>query len=144
MGKTLIGVIVGALIASIGPLLTISYNYKRWQGEQQTQRLKEKRGNLEKLFAKILTQFKQGAAMVEPNFDTEFCCNVDFLLPDNVSKVVKTHLTDDPKPWEEIEENCYDILVCMKAELKNIDDEIDKILSQKHSAWTLFKSLVKP
>ena len=53
MNEQLIGVIVGALIASLMPAVTLLFEYKRWKKQKLLEHYKNERDRLEKLYSEI-------------------------------------------------------------------------------------------
>ena len=54
MSATIFSIALAIFIASLGPLLTVAFNYQRWQDEQRLQRLREKRERTEKQFLETM------------------------------------------------------------------------------------------
>ena len=61
MTETLIGVVVGGLIAWIAPLMTLRYAERRWKFEARLSELKSERQRFEQLYEKNLPLFREGA-----------------------------------------------------------------------------------
>jgi len=59
MFDTLLGVIIGGLIASLTPIVMLILDHRRWQRQAELDQLRFERNRLEKIFRKNLKRFSE-------------------------------------------------------------------------------------
>ena len=123
MLETLLGVVIGGIIGSIIPFITIIYSHKKWKSEQRIEYLKLKRDQLEKIFKKAYEATDDG--MKKGSFPIDVLSDYDFLLPKNVSNEFDRFIKSKEKDPLKIKFALYNISRSMKKELHKIENEIE-------------------
>lgn len=124
MSETLLGVIIGATIASIGPLITLFFNYHKWRKEGKIGYLKLKRDNLEKQFDECLESLSD--SMGKNIYPTDMTSDIYVLFPDKVKNAFNNMLYDKDKTELAMKGHFAAISFVMKATLSEIDKKIEK------------------
>ncbi len=127
MSDTLLGVIIGGLIASIGPLITLKMNHTKWKCEKKLEYLKEKRNKLEKACSGTLTKIAEG--ILKNNYSSDMMSDIDFLFPEKVSKAFENLMKEDDKTELKMQKHYYLIARAMKQSIAELDEDICKIIS---------------
>lgn len=123
MSEVLIGVVLGGLIASIAPFLSLYFSEKRWRKETKINHLRQKRDKLETLFEKTLD--KLSTAISENSYPSDMMSDFDFIFPKEVSEKFEEMMGDKEKDDLRKKFHFYDISKAMKKSLADIDKEIN-------------------
>lgn len=126
MDNTLLGVLVGGLLAGIGTWISLWQQHKKWKIEQKIKILEHRKEKFEKLSQTTLDKINDG--MSRNRYDSEMMSDIDFLFPENVSKIFNNFMSKEAKDDNDKRETFYSIAREMKKAIKSIDDEIDKLL----------------
>lgn len=127
MVDMLIGVVVGGLIASLAPLVTLILDQKRWKRESELEQLRIERERLERSFRYNLTDLFR--AMRENNFPSEMISEFTLTMPKEVAARFREFLADPEKTDAKCRKAYMDIVVLMKKSLAAVDARIDQRLS---------------
>jgi hypothetical protein len=127
MSEQLTGVIVGALIASFIPAITLCFEYKRWKKEKLLDYYKNKRERLENLFSEIRKKMIKG--MVEESYSVEMIASFLSQCPKNVSEAFDNMMKQENKTQEDYRQHNLTISLEMNESLKEIESKIEKIIS---------------
>jgi len=127
MSEQLIGVIVGALIASFMPAITLYFEYKRWKKEKLLDYYKNKRERLENLFSEIRNKLIKG--MVEESYSIGMIASILSQCPKNVSEAFDNMMKQENKTQEDYRNHNLIISVEMNESLKEIESKIEKLVS---------------
>jgi gas vesicle protein len=127
MSDTLIGVILGGIIASITPVITLIINHKRWKREMKIEYLKEERRRLEKLYSETLEGL--GEAMAKNSYPSQMTSDILILMPKSVSSIFNDWMKVEDKSKSKGQQTYMDIAVEMKKSLAAIDAQINELIS---------------
>jgi Tfp pilus assembly protein PilE len=127
MSETLIGVIIGGIIASIAPVFTLIIDHRRWRRESKLAYLLSERKNLETLYAKNLKRFSK--AIAENSFSSDMISDFLLSMPKDVSKTFKAFMADPEKTEKKCKQFYMNLAVEMQKSLSEIDSKIETIVS---------------
>jgi hypothetical protein len=139
MSDTLIGVIIGGIIASVTPIITLFINNWRWRYEKKLERLKEERQRLEKKFEEILGKIVKG--MTEDKFPIEMVSEMMVLMPKDVFDKFENWIKEEDKTPEKAKFLIMEISVAMKKHLAWIDNQIEDLVTVRTRTKTIRKKL---
>jgi len=125
MIDTLIGVVVGGLIASLAPLITLIMDQKRWRRQSELEQLRIERERLERSFRYNLTDLYR--AMRENNFPSEMISEFTLTMPKEVSTRFREFMSDPDKTDVKCRKAYMDIVASMKKYLAGVDAKIDQL-----------------
>jgi len=124
----LIGVAIGGIIGVISTYIQQYYAHIHWRKEAKLKYLKNEKMRLETQYGKILSVFPD--AMVKERFPVDMISKVLISIPTEIMDVffsVMAEKVDNKKvDWAPL---CKQISDAMRKSLKNIDEEITKLLS---------------
>ena len=126
MSETLIGVLIGGLIASFAPLVTLWAESRRWKLEKKLERLREKRSQLERLSAGILPQLSQ--AMADNSYPSQMTSEILVFMPGPVSDRFHKWMAENDKDAAKGKLAFMDICVAMKKAMSDVDAEIVQLI----------------
>ena len=127
MSDTLIGVVIGGIIASIAPVFTLVIDHRRWRRESKLTYLVSERKNLEELYRKNLKRFSK--AISENSFSSEMISDFLLAMPKEVSSIFKTFMADSDKTDKKCRQSYVSLAGAMKKSLAEIDNKINAIIS---------------
>lgn len=127
MSEQLIGVIVGALIASLMPAITLFFEYKRWKKERLLDYYKNKRDRLEGLYAEIRKNLIKG--MTEESYSVEMIASILSRCPEKVSWAFDEMMKQENKTIDDYRNHNLIISVAMNESLQEIETKIEKLIS---------------
>jgi len=123
MSETLIGVLIGGLLSSLGTWITIAVQHRRWAIETKIARLNAKRERLEVAYERTLDSVRNG---VNTDFySSNMMSEIEILFPDAVSKAFNELMDEKDRSEFKIKMHYYNIALAMKKSLKSIEDKID-------------------
>ena len=137
MSDTLIGVIIGGVIASITPLVMLMLDHRRWQRESELEHLRSERKRLEKLFRENLKRFSK--AIAENNYASDMIMDFLLTMPKEVAVKFKEFLADPNKTDSRSKKTYMGIVLSMKKILSEIDSKIENIIFKKSKPINPFK-----
>jgi hypothetical protein len=126
MSEVLVGVVVGGIIASVGPLSTLVFGYWKWKRECRLEYLRSERARLEVLIEKNLALFAKGAA--KNNYSSDMSSDFLVLMPKEVNEVYMAYMLDEEKTIKKHKFAYMDLASTMKRTLAAIDAEIREIV----------------
>ncbi len=126
MSETLLGVLIGGLIASIAPISSLIFESKKWRIERRLAQLKEERARLELLIADVLPQL--GKDMSEKNYSSHMTSDIFALMPKSVSDRFLEWMAEESKDELKSKHAFFDMALEMKKCLVEIDRKIAKLL----------------
>lgn len=126
MSETLLGVIIGGLIASIAPIASLISETIRWKLERRLEQLREERSRLEHLIADVLPQLGDG--MAENSYSSHMTSDIFALMPSSVSDKFEKWMAEEQKDELKSKHAFFDIALEMKKCLAEIDRNIAKLL----------------
>lgn len=127
MSDTLIGVVIGGIIASIAPVFTLVIDHRRWRRESKLTYLVSERKNLEELYRKNLKRFSK--AISENSFSSAMISDFLLAMPKEVSSIFKTFMADPDKTDKKCRQSYVSLAGAMKKSLAEIDNKINAIIS---------------
>lgn len=127
MSETLIGVIIGGIIASIAPVFTLVIDHRRWRHESKLAYLRSERKNLEALFNKNLKRFSK--AIAENSFSSDMISDFLLSMPKDVSTTFKAFMADPDKTEKKCKQFYMNLALAMKKSLVEIDHKIEAMVA---------------
>jgi hypothetical protein len=129
MSDTIIGVIVGGLIASVSPIITLYWESKRWKREKLVEQLRRDRSKLESEYQLTLVEIHKG---IENNFySTDMVVNALVLMPKPVATAIDNFISEKNRTKERLKNLYENIHIEMKVSLLKIDGKISNALGEK-------------
>jgi hypothetical protein len=129
MLDTLLGVIIGGLIASVTPIVMLILEHRRWQRQSTLEQLRFERKRLEKIFRENLKRFSK--AITENSYPSDMIMDFILTMPNEVSIIFKKFLTDPNKTDEKCKKVYLKVGSTMKKILSDIDKRIENLIFQK-------------
>ena len=129
MSDTLLGVIIGGLIASITPIVMIILDHRRWQRQSKIEQLRFDQRRLERIFRGNLKRFSK--AITENSYPSDMIMDFILTMPQEVSAKFKEFLADPNKTDEKCKKAYINVVSSMKKILYDIDSKIENLISQK-------------
>ncbi len=129
MSETLLGVIIGGLIASVTPITMLILDYRRWQRQAMLEQLRLERNRLEKMFRVNLKKLSQ--AIAENSFPSDMIMDFILTMPKEVSTKFKEFLADPDKTDAKYKKTYISLVSSMKKVLSDIDSRIEDIIFKK-------------
>ena len=129
MLDTLLGVIIGGLIASVTPIVMLILEHKRWQRQSTLEQLRFERKRLEKIFRENLKRLRK--AIAENSYPSDMIMDFVLTMPKEVSKIFKEFLADPNKTDEKCKKAYVNVASSMKKILSDIDKRIENMIFQK-------------
>jgi hypothetical protein len=127
MSDTVIGVIVGGLIASIMPIISLIVNHKRWNLETKLEYFKGERKRLENLYSQTLERLNE--AMRNNSYPSQMTSDILILMPKVVSDIFNDWMADPEQTHLKGKHTYMNIAVEMKKSLATIDAQIKELIS---------------
>ena len=137
MSDTLIGVIIGGMIASITPLVMLILDHRRWQRESKLEYLRSERKRLERIFRENLKRF--GKAIAENSYPSDMMMDFLLTMPKEISIIFKEFLADPNRTDSRSKKAYMGIVLSMKKILSEIDSKIENLIFQKPKFKNPFK-----
>jgi len=128
MSDTLLGVIIGGLIASITPIVMIILDHRRWQRQSKIEQLRFDQRRLERIFRGNLKRFSK--AITENSYPSDMIMDFILTMPQEVSTKFKEFLADPNKTDEKCKKAYINVVSSMKKTLYDIDSKIENLISQ--------------
>ena len=129
MSETLLGVIIGGLIASVAPITMLILDYRRWQRQAMLEQLRLERKRLEKIFRLNLKKLSQ--AFAENSFPSDMIMDFILTMPKEVSTKFREFLADPDKTDAKYKKAYITLVSSMKKVLSDIDSRIEGIIFKK-------------
>ena len=127
MSDILLGTIIGGVIASIVPVITICVEYKKWKKAQTIDNLRKKREQLEKTYQETIQALKDG--IINNYFTIEMIADFEIMFPQKVTKAFQEYMKEDKKNKYQKALLYQDIIKEMKRSLSKLDKKIEALLS---------------
>jgi len=137
MSDTLIGVIIGGMIASITPLVMLILDHRRWQRESKLEHLRSERKRLERMFRENLQRLSK--AISKNSYPSDMMMDFLLTMPKEISILFKEFLADPDKTDSRCKKAYMSIVLSMKKTLSEIDSKIENIIFQKPKFKNPFK-----
>jgi len=126
VSETLLGVLIGGLIASIAPIASLIFESRRWKLERRLEQLRGERARLERLIADVLPQLGDG--MAKNNYSSSMTSDIFALMPKAVSDKFDKWMAVKPKDDLKSKHAFFDMALEMKKCLAEIDRKIAELL----------------
>lgn len=139
MSDTLIGVIIGGIIASITPIITLFINNRRWRYEKRLERLKEERQRREKMYTDTLNKLSQ--AMAEESYPLDMISDMMILMPKDIFDRFQQWIDEKEKTVSKGKSTVLDVALLMKKHLSEIDKQIEELVAVSVRVRTIQKKL---
>jgi gas vesicle protein len=122
MSETLIGVVIGGLIAWVAPLMTLRFNERKWRFESKLNFLKTERDRLEQLYERNLERFGRGLS--EDAYSSEMTAEMFAMMPKEISEIYQKWISDSDKTDIDRKTVYLDLATAMKHDIARRDREI--------------------
>ena len=120
-------ILLGAIIASIVPIITLLLQNSRWKKEKRIEHLRRKHENLEKIYGEIL-EILPGA--VKNNaYPTEMISKIKIYASDDARRVFDTYIQNQIREEAINRRVLYDFSEKANEHLVSIEKKIEDILS---------------
>lgn len=129
MSDILIGVIIGGLIASITPVVTLIVDHRHWIRESKLEHLRSERKRLEDIYSKNLKRFSK--AIGENSYSSDMIMDFILTMPKDISATFKEFMSDPNKTDAKSKKAYINTVLLMKKSLSDIDKKIENIVFQK-------------
>ena len=129
MLDTLLGVIIGGMIASVTPIVMLILDRKRWHRQSTLEQLRFERKRHEKIFRENLKRFSK--AIAENSYPSDMIMDFILTMPNEISIIFKEFLADPNKTDEKPKKTYLNVISSMKKILSDIDKKIENIIFQK-------------
>ena len=129
MIDTLLGVILGGLIASVTPIVMLILDHRRWQRQSTLEHLRFERIRLEKIFRGNLKRLSQ--AIAENSYPSDMIMDFILTMPKEVSMKFREFLADPDKTNVKCKKAYINVVSSMRTILSDIDKRIENIIFQK-------------
>ena len=129
MLDTLLGVIIGGMIASVTPIVMLILDRRRWHRQSTLEQLRFERRRLEKIFRENLKRFSK--AITENSYPSDMIMDFILTMPEEISSKFKEFLADPNKTDAKVKKAYINAVLSMKKILSDIDSKIENIISQK-------------
>lgn len=123
MGDQLLGVVVGALIASLMPAITLWFEFRRWKLEKRLEHYRVERDRLERLFEEL--RVKLVAGMSKNSYPIDMIATLMHRCPDNVCKAFTQMMEHKDKTEKDYREHHLNIASEMNISLGQIEAKIE-------------------
>lgn len=127
MSETLIGVIIGGLIASISPIAQLIYNHFHWKRETIIAYLKEERVKLEQRKDQVIEMVIE--SLESDTISNKFAAELEVHMPRPAAKLYQDYLDNDDTSGKTKKELIFSITIEMSKAIADIDDQIKNLLS---------------
>jgi len=125
--EALLGVIIGGLIASIAPIITLIANHGRWKWEAKLEYLRAERHRLEELYRETLDKLDK--AMAENKYPSQMISDICVLMPKPVADRFDTWMSEKNKDATKGQQAYLAICAEMKRSLADIDEKIKELIN---------------
>ena len=121
MSQTLWGVVIGAVAATIMPVITLVRDSRRWRTEQKLALLLAHRQRLENMFQTAAAALAKG--MQDNSYSTDTLMASLYLFPNNVHSAIEALMAEAARTPENLRSHYADVVGAMKLALAEIDHE---------------------
>ena len=126
MSDTLLGVIIGGIIAILGQSIVLLINHLKWKKENRIKYLQNKRQKLEEIFQKVNKELLKG--IDDDNYSEDAITDILYLCPGIVVDAFNQFMQHkDESPKNKLN-NLNNITNAMKVSLSEIESEIEKLI----------------
>lgn len=126
MSDTLLGVIIGGLIASIAPLFNLVMEQKKTRRAERLMFLKEKRAQLNQAFSEA--EEKLNASLDRDEFEPNMVFDFMRLFPKNVYEAFDAMMLEKDRRPEKLRHHYHEIVSAMKTALAEVDSQIERLV----------------
>ena len=122
MSETLIGVLIGGIIASIAPVVQLCVEHRRWRREAYLEYCKSERQRFDELYERLLEEFGDG--LKNDSYSSSMVASLETRTPKEVA-----HVFED---WMKVEDRSEfaqkvafrNMATAMRRHLASLDEEI--------------------
>ncbi|MFY0683841.1 MAG: hypothetical protein JXR20_04760 [Balneola sp.] len=125
MSETLIGVIIGGLIAWVAPLITLRFTERKWRFEAKLAYLKSERDRYEKLYEVNLERFAAGVKV--NSYSSEMAAEIFSLMPEEIGYYYDTWMAVKDKNDQKRKVAYLEMASLMKKDLARRNEEISDL-----------------
>lgn len=126
MSDTLLGVIIGGIIAILGQSITLFINYLKWKKDKRIEYLQNKRQKLEVIFEKVNKEILKG--IDQADYSMDIITDVLYLCPQIVVDAFSQFMDAKDKSRNIKMGNFNNIISAMKISISEIELEIEKFI----------------
>ncbi len=126
MSETLLGVLIGGLIASITPIITLNVEYKKWKKTIKIERLYKRKRDLENKYKKVIEELS--SSMAKNSYSCEMIADFKVTFPKEVGDNFDEMMGDKKKRTDDttMKFHFFKITSAMKKSIKELENKIDK------------------
>ena len=126
MPDSLLGVILGGVIALLGQSTILYFNYIKWKKDRKVVYLQNKRKNLEEIFGKLNAEASKSAKFddISPDVITDFL----YLCPDIVVEAFSQYMDQLYRSDDNKRSDYFNVSSAMKVAISEIESEIEKAI----------------
>jgi len=125
----LTGVIIGGIIGTIGQIILLCFDRKKWRKEATIKHLKTKKEQLEEKYKGYMEKLYKG--MEKNSYNSEMVFDFKITFPKNVSDAFENMMRDKDKSFETKKTHSFLIISEMKKSLSEIDQQIEREINIK-------------
>jgi hypothetical protein len=126
MDSQLWSVLLGALIASVVPIVTLVVGNRRWRAEKRIEHLRLKYDKLERMYDAILQKLPD--ELNERAYSIRMMSQISVLASPEVRKLFYDHLDSDGRDELTMKNALFEISVAANRHLAAVDKEIESAL----------------
>ena len=126
MNDQLWGVLIGAAVASLVPLITLRTTHTQWRLEKRIELLRRRKEDLEKIYADIFQ--KLPSALMDRNYPISMMGAISVHASPEVRKLYYDHMESKERDEVKMKHLLLEMTVAANKHLAGIDAEIDKLL----------------
>jgi hypothetical protein len=127
INDTILGALIGGLVVSIVPVVSLGFEFRKWKRERLVTHLKTERERLSKLFDEIKEDLKSG--MTKDRYPFDMALNILRRCPRPVSKAFANLIAEKERTPENYKEHYVNIIKAMSEVLADLDKRIESAYS---------------
>lgn len=125
--ETILNILLGAIVASIVPIVTLVLNNERWRKEKLVENLRVKHDRLERMYKDILDQLPE--AIQDKSYPSDLTSSISVYGSHEVRKLYFDQIDDKEKNEFKLKRTFLDISLAAKTHLAKIEKQIEQTLS---------------
>lgn len=129
MDSGFVGVIVGAAIASIVPIIQIVVQHRQWKIDRKIDLLDNKRNREEALFNELLPEIERG--LLEESWDAKSAAKLLAACPDKVAQPLFSYLKSKDDSAKNKQDALYHVSHRMHTHLAELEAEKLRVLGAR-------------
>lgn len=127
INDTILGALIGGLVVSIVPVVSLGLEFRKWKQERLVTHLKTERERLSRLFDEIKEDLKSG--MTKDRYPFDMALNILRRCPRPVSRAFANLIAEKDRTQEKYKEHYVNIVKAMSEVLADLDKKIESAYS---------------